>query len=157
MNTQQIQEFLNAQNLNTKTMVKLINQVYGIKDTPTKIVKVIITKTLLEIIETYYEIEKNELKQLVLEDRFSHKTAILEKVVREADLTRFLQEYEQVSQHSAGAKMFALADCLTYGKSTEEFCRTLNVTLPPALNAKDPELLLDLNRAFFVILTQQFC
>ena len=156
VNNSEIQEFLAEQNDKVLTLVELMRRDYGTKDTPTKIIKGITKHTLLEIIKHYHEVEKTKLETLVLEDRFSHRDEVFGEFISQAELPLLLTEYEKITRDSLGSKLFLLAHTLTHGRSTQEFFAKLNVQLPPLLVQADPAILQDINRAFFVLMVQEY-
>ena len=156
MNQNDIQDFLSEQNDKVRTLVDLMRAVYNVKDTPTRLIKGINKHTLLAIVKDYHEAEKTRLETLVLEDKFSHYGEVARDLVGRVELPLLLTEYEKVTRDSPGSKLFLLAHTLTHGHSTKEFFAKLNVQLPPILVQADPAILQDINRAFFVLMVQEY-
>lgn len=156
MNNSEIQDFLNDQNEKVQTLVRLMRTGYETKDTPRKIIRGISKHTLLEIVKHYHEVERVKLETLVFEDRFSRADEVFRAFLERAELPLLLTEYENITRDSTGSKLFLFAHQLTHGRSTAEFLAKLNVKLPPVVSLADPAVLQDLNRAFFVLMLQEY-
>lgn len=157
MNREEINTYIQEQNPIVKTIINQIEEVYTIKDTPTKIINMITFQSMMRIIKTYHQEEYEKLQALVIQDIFRRNyDEIFKSLLESTNISILEYENTKIKSCDPGSMIFQSMHDWTCGQSTKSFFEKINVKTPPIMIRDKQEFFKNVQAVFFCLMLVRF-